>query len=99
MDRQRIDKWLWHARLVRTRNAAAALTDGGHVRVNGARITAASHRVAPGDVLTIAFERVRVLKVLGFAERRGSAEFARALYDDLAPPQRTATRLLKRRDG
>jgi hypothetical protein len=32
---QRIDKWLWHARVVRTRGAAAALADAGYVRVNG----------------------------------------------------------------
>ena len=36
--RQRIDRWLWHARLVRTRSAAAALAGSGYVRVNGARI-------------------------------------------------------------
>ena len=33
MDRQRIDKWLWHARVVRTRSAAAALSDSGLVRI------------------------------------------------------------------
>ena len=32
LDRQRIDKWLWHARVVRTRQAAAALAASGHVR-------------------------------------------------------------------
>src|SRR5207249_3114621 len=65
LDRQRIDKWLWHARVVRTRTAAAALADSGHVRVNGARIDAASRAVKPGDVVTVALDRnVRVLKVL-----------------------------------
>ena len=88
MDRQRIDKWLWHARLVRTRTAAAALADGGRVRLNGARIAAASRKVAPGDVVTIAFDPVRVWKVLGFSERRGSAESARGLYEDLSPKPR-----------
>jgi len=38
--RQRIDKWLWHARLARTRSVAAALASAGHVRVNGARVRA-----------------------------------------------------------
>ena len=85
MDRQRIDKWLWHARLVRTRKAAATLADGGRVRLNGARIAAASRKVAPGDVVTIAFDPVRVWKVLSFSERRGSAESARGLYEDLSP--------------
>lgn len=83
VERQRIDKWLWHARVVRTRTAAAALAATGHVRLNGARVDAASRVVKPGDVLTIALDaRVRVLKVLGFALRRGPAEAAYALYEE-----------------
>jgi len=86
MDRQRIDKWLWHARVVRTRSAAAALAGAGLVRVNSVRIDGSSKPVRPGDVVTIALDRhVRVLKVKGFAERRGSAEVARELFDDLTP--------------
>jgi ribosome-associated heat shock protein Hsp15 len=86
LDRQRIDKWLWHARVVRTRSAAAALAASGHVRVNGQRIDAASRAVHVGDVVTVALDRtVRLLKVAGFAERRGAAESARALVEDLTP--------------
>jgi ribosome-associated heat shock protein Hsp15 len=85
VDWQRIDKWLWHARVVRTRSAAAALAASGHVRVNAQRIDAASRTVRTGDVITVALDRaVRVLKVIGFAERRGSAEDARALCEDLS---------------
>ncbi len=85
MDRQRIDKWLWHARVVRTRAAAAALAAGGYVRVNGQRIDAPSRAVRPGDVVTVALDRsVRILEVVGFAERRGSAADARAVYADVA---------------
>jgi ribosome-associated heat shock protein Hsp15 len=84
LDRQRIDKWLWHARVVRTRSAAAALAGSGHVRVNSQRIDAASRSVHRGDVVTIALDRsVRVLKVLNFAERRGDADAGRQLYEDL----------------
>jgi ribosome-associated heat shock protein Hsp15 len=84
--RQRIDKWLWHARVVRTRTAAAALTTGGNVRLNGERVTATSQPVKAGDVVTVALDRsVRVLKVIGFAERRGDANAARLLCDDLTP--------------
>jgi ribosome-associated heat shock protein Hsp15 len=87
LDRQRIDKWLWHARVVRTRSAAAALAAAGHVRVNGQRIDAPSRAVRPGDVVTVALDRtVRLIKVLGFAERRGSADDARALGADLEAP-------------
>ena len=87
MDRQRIDKWLWHARVVRTRADAAALVAAGHVRINGRRIDGPGRAVRPGDVLTVALDRaVRVLKVVAFAERRGSADDARALCEALEPP-------------
>ena len=85
-DRQRIDKWLWHARVVRTRTSAASLVDAGHVRLNGERVTATSRAVKAGDVVTIALDRtVRVMKVVGFAERRGDAEAASVLFEDLTP--------------
>jgi ribosome-associated heat shock protein Hsp15 len=91
LDRQRIDKWLWHARVVRTRSAAAALAGSGHVRVNGQRIDLPSRVVRVGDVVTVALDRaVKVLKVTAFAERRGSAESARALMEDLAPAPQSA---------
>jgi ribosome-associated heat shock protein Hsp15 len=87
LDRQRIDKWLWHARVVRTRSAAAGLVAAGHVRLNSERVTAASRLVRAGDVVTIALDRaVRILKVAGFAERRGDAQAAQGLYADLTPP-------------
>jgi ribosome-associated heat shock protein Hsp15 len=90
-DRQRIDRWLWHSRVVRTRVAAASLAHAGHVRLNGQRIDASSHPVRPGDVVTVALDRtVRVMKVLGFADRRGSSDDARLLYEDLAMPARGA---------
>lgn len=85
--KQRIDKWLWHARTVRTRSAAAMLVTTGHVRLNGARIDAASRPVKAGDVITIALDRVvKVLKVRDFAERRGDATLAQTLYEDLTAP-------------
>jgi ribosome-associated heat shock protein Hsp15 len=84
LERQRLDKWLWHARVVKARTSAAALVEAGHVRVNGVREKAPGHAVKTGDVLTIALDRsVRVLKVIGFSERRGDAKAARVLYDDL----------------
>lgn len=84
LDRQRIDKWLWHARLVRTREDAAALAGSGYVRVNGARVDAPSRLVRTGDVITVALERtVRVLKVRGFVERRGPAKAGETLYEEL----------------
>jgi ribosome-associated heat shock protein Hsp15 len=73
---------------MRTRTAAAALVNGGGVRLNGARIVAASQPLRSGDVVTIALDRaVRVLKVTGFAERRGDADAARLLFEDLSAPK------------
>ena len=67
-DRQRIDKWLWHARMSKTRTAAQRLVETGYVRLNGKRVENPSQSVKPLDVLTIALEdRVRVLKIRGFA--------------------------------
>jgi ribosome-associated heat shock protein Hsp15 len=84
--RLRVDKWLWHARVVKTRTMAARLVWDGHVRLNGVRLDAPAKTVKPGDVLTVALERtVRVYRVLGLGERRGPASEAQALYQDLSP--------------
>jgi ribosome-associated heat shock protein Hsp15 len=84
IDRQRIDKWLWHSRIVRTRAAAADLAASGHVRVNGTRVKAPSRMLRLGDVVTVSlYQRVRVLKVVGFSGQRGSGAAARLLYEEL----------------
>jgi ribosome-associated heat shock protein Hsp15 len=84
LERQRLDKWLWHARMVKARTHAAALVEAGHVRVNGTREKSPGHSLKVDDVLTIRLDRgIRILKVTGFAERRGNAAAARALYDDV----------------
>jgi ribosome-associated heat shock protein Hsp15 len=82
--RQRIDKWLWFARIVKSRTLAAKLVTEGRIRVNSLRIETAAKSVGPGDVLTIALERdVKVLRILANGERRGPYSEARLLYDDL----------------
>ncbi len=84
MDRQRIDKWLWHARIVKTRTAAAGLVASGRVRVNGSRVIAPGHAVKIADVVTVALDgRVCIWRVEQFAERRGDAQAGRALYTDI----------------
>ena len=70
--------------MVRTRSAAASLTEAGFVRLNGKRVIAPGHLVRLGDVVTLALDRaVKVVKVEAFCERRGAAPAARALYRDL----------------
>ena len=77
--RQRLDKWLWFARVAKTRTLAATLVTEGKVRVNKQRVSKPSHELRSGDAVTIALrQRVQVLRVVGFAERRGSAESAAA---------------------
>ena len=79
--RQRVDKWLWVARIVKTREAAAGLVEAGHVRINGQKTLKPGHSVKAGDVLTLVLNtRVRVLHIEGMAERRGPASAAQALY-------------------
>lgn len=85
LDRQRIDKWLWFARMVKTRTLAQAIVSQGQVRVNKARVSKPSHEVGPGDALTLAVHgRVRVVKVVAIATRRGPASEAQTLYQDMA---------------
>ncbi len=81
---RRLDKWLWCARITKSRTGAQALIAAGQVRVNRLRVLRASHELKPGDFLTIiAGSRVRVMKVTGFAHRRGPATAATMLYEDL----------------
>ncbi len=82
---QRLDRWIWHARIVKTRMLAAALVSDGYVRVNGARAEHPARSIKPGDVLTIALPaRVRVLKVTGILPRRADAGAAQGTYETVA---------------
>ena len=84
--RQRLDKWLWFARVTKTRTLAQKLVEAGNVRLDGNRITQPAHKLSIGNVLTITYaERLRVLKVRGTGLRRGPAPEAQTLYDDLTP--------------
>jgi ribosome-associated heat shock protein Hsp15 len=84
--RQRIDKWLFFARAVKSRSLAAKLVTAGRVRVNRDKAAQASDFVKCGDVLTITLERrVLVWKVLDTGTRRGPAPEAQALYEDMSP--------------
>lgn len=84
---QRIDKWLFFARVVKSRSLAAKLVSSGNVRLNKVKIDQPSQNVKVSDVLTISLDRrVLVYEVVSGGERRGPAEEARKLYKDLSPP-------------
>src|SRR3954451_16677771 len=85
-DRQRIDRWLFFARLVKSRSLAARLVQAGRVRVNRDKAEQASQLVKPGDVLTVLLDRrVLVCRLRGCGSRRGPAAEAQMLYEDLSP--------------
>jgi ribosome-associated heat shock protein Hsp15 len=82
----RLDKWLWHARFVKSRGLAAELIEAGSVRVNGTRVTRPGRDIAQGDTLTFPQgPRIRVVRVLALGLRRGPAPEAQTLYLDLDP--------------
>jgi ribosome-associated heat shock protein Hsp15 len=84
--RQRVDKWLFFARVVKSRSLAAKLAQAGRVRINRDKAEQASHPVKPGDVLTITLDRqVLVYRVVDCGTHRGPAIEARMLYEDISP--------------
>lgn len=82
---QRLDLWLWCARLAKTRAECARQVAAGSVRINRQPTDKPHARLRVGDVLTLALrDDVRVWRVLALAARRGPAAEARALYEDLS---------------
>lgn len=87
MDKQRLDKWLFFSRAVKSRTLAQKLIEGGVVRVNSERTERTDHKVGPGDVLTMTVHtRLLVWRILDAGSRRGPASEAALLYEDLSPP-------------
>jgi ribosome-associated heat shock protein Hsp15 len=80
----RLDKWLFHARLCRTRQLAQAAIEAGRVRLNGVKVDKPGHALKPEDILTLGKGgQVIAVKVLALAEKRGPAAEARSLYQVL----------------
>jgi ribosome-associated heat shock protein Hsp15 len=78
----RIDRWLWTARLFKSRGLAAEAVRGGRVHVNGEAVKP-SREVRPGDELQVTVGRVRRTVVIrGAVERRVSAPEAATLYEE-----------------
>ena len=83
---QRLDKWLWYARVAKTRTLAAGLVSDGKVRVNRQKVIKPAHVVRVGDVVTVTVARgVRVLRIEAPGTRRGPASEAAGLYDEIVP--------------
>jgi ribosome-associated heat shock protein Hsp15 len=85
--RQRLDKWLFFSRAVKSRTLAQKFVESGAVRVNSERTVASDRKVGPGDVLTMTLgSRLLIWRILDEGARRGPAIEAATLYEDLSPP-------------
>ena len=88
MESLRADRWLWFARLFKSRTLAAKACVANRIRLNGTVIAKTNQAVRIGDVLTFSQHRaVRVVRVTALGTRRGPTAEAQALYVDLAPPE------------
>ncbi|MBB5684154.1 RNA-binding S4 domain-containing protein [Sphingobium boeckii] len=82
---QRIDRFLWFARLCKSRSAAQALCEKGHIRLDGRRIDRAHCPVRTGSVLTLPLPGgIRLIRIDRLPVRRGPPVEAATLYVDLA---------------
>ena len=82
----RLDKFLWFARIVKTRNLAQAIAAEGRLRLDGRIVDRAHSPVRPGSVLTFALNgRVRVIRVEALPKRRGPPAEAASCISDLSP--------------
>ena len=82
--RLRVDKWLWAARLLKTRSLAAEAVKGGRVQVDGQRVKP-SREVKAGDRVEVTIGQLRrTVVVRGIAQRRGPASEAALLYEETA---------------
>jgi ribosome-associated heat shock protein Hsp15 len=91
----RLDRWLWAARMFKTRGQATKACAAGHVKIDG-RSMKASRLVTVGltiDVVTTG--GARILEVLALGERRGPYSEAKLLYEDHTPPPPEKTKGLE----
>jgi len=85
--KERLDKFLFFARALKSRTLAQKFIESGAVRVNSERTDRSDLKVGAGDVLTMALhQRILVWRILDPGTRRGPASEAQGLYEDLSPP-------------
>ncbi|TBN43838.1 RNA-binding S4 domain-containing protein [Paracoccus subflavus] len=81
----RLDKWLFFARVFKSRSMACERIEAGGIRVNDQPCAKPGRLVRPGDRVVVSAQgRVRVLEVAAVGHRRGPSTEAQALYHDLA---------------
>jgi len=89
----RIDKWLWFARICKTRSLAQAIIERGDVYINGQKAEKPNRPIKLGDQISVDLGAVeRTVTVLVLPHRRGPAPEAAASYEEPQPPQRKNSR-------
>jgi ribosome-associated heat shock protein Hsp15 len=77
----RIDKFLWHIRLFKSRSQAQVAIENGHIRINSQRVEKTSYLVGVDDVITLPQgDSVIAIRVISIPPRRGGAKEAQACY-------------------
>jgi ribosome-associated heat shock protein Hsp15 len=81
----RLDRFLWHARIVKTRGFAQALASAGHLRIDGRAVDRPAAPVKIGNILTFATHggTVRAIRIEALPARRGPPAEAHACYSEL----------------
>lgn len=91
--KERLDRFLFFSRAVKSRTLAQKLIETGAIRVNSERTDKSDHKVGAGDVLTMSLHgRILVWRILDPGTRRGPASEAQGLYEDMSPPVPKAER-------
>ena len=85
--KERLDKFLFFSRALKSRTLAQKVIETGAIRVNSERTDRSDHKVGAGDVLTMSLHgRILVWRILDPGARRGPASEAQGLYEDMSPP-------------
>ena len=85
--KERLDRFLFFSRAVKSRTLAQKIIETGAVRVNSEKTDRSDCKIGAGDVLTMSIHgRILVWRILDPGTRRGPASEAQGLYEDLSPP-------------
>ena len=86
----RLDRWLWAARIYKTRQLAIEAINAGHVGINGDRAKPAKI-LKLGDEITVRKPPYQLLIVVNaLSEQRGAAVVARGLFRETTDSMRPA---------
>ncbi len=85
--KERLDRFLFFSRAVKSRTLAQKIIESGAIRVNSDKTDRSDHKVGAGDVLTMSIHgRILIWRILDPGTRRGPASEAQGLYEDMSPP-------------